>query len=380
MKFFLWLWLLAGPLFSKTICLNMIVKDEKNCILTALGSVKHLLDYWVIVDTGSSDGTQMAIVEFMKDIPGELHEKPWIDFSYNRNEALQIAKNKADYTLFIDADEEMVFDENFVLPFLDQDCYLMSVKEPSGAEYHRICLINNQLDWKWIGVVHESLVCDQAKRSVVLKNAFNISDTSRGNRSKDPQKYLKDAKLLLEELAKDPTNARNTFFLAQSYVGARKNSLALKYFLKRASMGGWDQEVFYAKYMVACLEEKTHKPAPIFIQSYLAAFEFRPSRIEPLFQLAKYYMREGEYFQAYNLLKKALEISPSEDAIFVETWIYDWGALYYFSECCAQLKKINELNQALEKLLFCKNLSLEKRRKVEEIMSKASFLSSSLSN
>ena len=43
------------------ICLNMIVKDESRVIRRCLESVKPLIDYWVIVDTGSTDGTQEII-------------------------------------------------------------------------------------------------------------------------------------------------------------------------------------------------------------------------------------------------------------------------------------------------------------------------------
>ena len=42
----------------KTICLNMIVKNEQPVIRRCLASVKEMIDYWVIVDTGSTDGTQ----------------------------------------------------------------------------------------------------------------------------------------------------------------------------------------------------------------------------------------------------------------------------------------------------------------------------------
>ncbi|MFI5334997.1 MAG: hypothetical protein ACHQT8_07570, partial [Chlamydiales bacterium] len=79
----------------KKICLNMIVKDESAVIEKCLSTVKPLIDYWVIVDTGSKDGTQDLIRNFLKDIPGELHERPWVNFEYNRNEALDLARNKA---------------------------------------------------------------------------------------------------------------------------------------------------------------------------------------------------------------------------------------------------------------------------------------------
>ena len=64
----------------KTLCLNMIVKNESHVIKRCLDSVKPIIDYWVIFDTGSTDGTQRIIQEVLKDIPGQLHERPWVNF------------------------------------------------------------------------------------------------------------------------------------------------------------------------------------------------------------------------------------------------------------------------------------------------------------
>ena len=83
---------------TKTITLCMIVKDEARVIERCLASVLPLIDYWVIVDTGSTDGTQEKIRKFFENvgIPGELHERPWKDFGHNRSEALELARSKAD--------------------------------------------------------------------------------------------------------------------------------------------------------------------------------------------------------------------------------------------------------------------------------------------
>ena len=43
-----------------TICLNMIVKNEAPVIGRCLASVLPFVDRWVIVDTGSTDGTQVV--------------------------------------------------------------------------------------------------------------------------------------------------------------------------------------------------------------------------------------------------------------------------------------------------------------------------------
>ena len=91
------LFLCSALLAQPTVCLNMIVKDESAVIERCLNSVKEHIDYWVIVDTGSTDGTQEIIQRTLKDIPGILYARPWVDFAHNRNEALQFAKGKTDY-------------------------------------------------------------------------------------------------------------------------------------------------------------------------------------------------------------------------------------------------------------------------------------------
>ena len=93
--------------------LNMIVKNEAHVIERCLATVKPWIDHWVIVDTGSTDGTQEVIRNFLRDIPGTLHERPWVDFSHNRNEALELARPTADYLLFIDADETLAMPAGF---------------------------------------------------------------------------------------------------------------------------------------------------------------------------------------------------------------------------------------------------------------------------
>ena len=81
-----------------TICLVMIVKNESKVIERCIDSVKDHINYWVIVDTGSTDGTQSIITEKMKSlgIEGELHEKPWVNYGHNRTESMNLSKGKCD--------------------------------------------------------------------------------------------------------------------------------------------------------------------------------------------------------------------------------------------------------------------------------------------
>ena len=81
------------------ICLTMIVKNEAHIIRRCLESVRDFIDYWVIVDTGSTDGTQQLIRQLMGDIPGELHARPWKNFGHNRSESLGLTTSGRRYSI-----------------------------------------------------------------------------------------------------------------------------------------------------------------------------------------------------------------------------------------------------------------------------------------
>ncbi len=74
----------------KTIGLSMIVKDEAHVILQCLESVRPLVDYVLVVDTGSTDGTQQIVWDYLvrENLAGGVVEEPWQNFAYNRTFAL----------------------------------------------------------------------------------------------------------------------------------------------------------------------------------------------------------------------------------------------------------------------------------------------------
>ncbi len=78
-------------------CLNMIVKNESHIIVETLTNILKYIDYWVISDTGSTDGTQDLIKNFFKEkkIPGELVEHQWVNFGHNRTLAFKSAYKKS---------------------------------------------------------------------------------------------------------------------------------------------------------------------------------------------------------------------------------------------------------------------------------------------
>ena len=362
----------SGVQKKGSICLNMIVKDESAVIEQCLNSVKKLIDYWVIVDTGSTDGTQQVIKRFLKDVPGELHERPWVNFEHNRNEALALAKKKAEYTLFIDADEVLHFSESFVRPDLTKDIYSIQTKQKDAGDYTKWFMVKNALKWKWRGILHETIVCDEAETKEMVRGVVNYSDTSLGARSKDPNKYLKDAIILEKGLEKEPNNSRYRFYLASSYLNAKEFYLALENYKKRTQMIGDDQgEVFVSQLMVACLQEACDMPSQIVVRSYLKAHQLNPNRAEPFFYLGVYYLNHNKPQLAYDAFKIAPTNLNPNDIDFVQTEIYEWRLSYMMVKAAYSLKKYPEMQKELQKIVESKTAPkdvLEESKKNLEIL------------
>jgi glycosyltransferase involved in cell wall biosynthesis len=310
---------------ASTICLNMIVKNEAPVMTRCLASVLPFVDAWMIVDTGSTDGTQAIIRNAARSKPGELHERPWASFGHNRSEALQLARGMADYVLFIDADEMLRLPPSFDLPALDGDGYYLSC-EYAGTTYGRCALVSAALPWRWEGVVHEYLTCDQPFTLQTLAGP-TIVVAHDGARSRDPLTYLKDAALLEEALAHDPDNARNVFYLAQSYRDAGELARSRDVYRRRAGMGGWDEEVWFSLFQAAILEERLGADAAVVSAAYLRAFQNRPTRAEPLVALASFHRRRAEYALAFIYAQHAAACPRPSDLLFVDDAVYRWRAL-----------------------------------------------------
>ncbi len=340
----------------KTVCLNMIVRNESTVILRCLEPLRKIIDYWVIVDTGSNDGTQQLIQEFLQNISGELYERVWIDFAHNRNEALNLARNRADYIIFIDADDRFEIADSFMNAQLDLDYYYILLRG-CGVTYHRILMINNHPGWVWQGVVHEYMTNESKVTGAILDGIVCEVSDSGGRRSFDPDKNLKDARLLEDELKNDPSNSRTVFYLGQSYRSAGKLEEALKYYKLRASMpSNMSEENFWSLYLMGCIQEELKKEPEQFIDSYCKAYLNISDRAEPLYRLAYYFNQIGNYILAYLLGKLALGISIPPFYAAIDYRVYDFGVAYELARSAYFLGYDKEARFLGDKLLMNSNL------------------------
>ena len=342
----------------------MIVKDESRVIKRCLESVKPVIDYWVIVDTGSTDGTQEIIKNYLKDIPGELYERPWKNFGENRTEAFQLAQGKGDYILFMDADDVLKFEKKWLFPNikfkrLEKDLYNMW-RGDDNLLYLKPQLVRANLPWKWVGVTHEYLACDEPYTSEILDYVRYVT-CDGGASSFDPQKYIKNIHLLKDGLKENPNDNRYVFYLAESYRCAGRYGKALEWFQKYINMGGWDEEVFWSMLQVGQMLDLMKCSSNLIIESYRNAHEFRPHRVEPIYYLVDLYNREGRYEEAYAQIKAYESIpKPAErDWLSNLTWIENYGLLFQLSICSYYVGKHQESLDACNRLLKINNMPEE---------------------
>lgn len=290
--FFLFPYFLQGE--NAKICLTMIVKNEEKIIERCLNSAKEIIDCISICDTGSTDNTAQIIEQFMQKtgIPGKVHHHAWKNFGENRTLSAQAAQEtlkelgfplKNSFLLLLDADMLLEVDPAFSKEALNDDSYSLAQKHPLLI-YYNTRLIRASLPWKCVGVTHEYWRCQLPCRESTL-NTLSTEDRYDGGCKSD--KFERDVKLLTQGLLDEPENERYMFYLAESYKNLKNYDTAIKWYETRIRKGGWEEEVWYSKYMIGQCYEAMEKWDQALL-AYLEAYQFYPQRAEPLQHISSY--------------------------------------------------------------------------------------------
>lgn len=354
---------------KNTICLNMIVKNETKNIKRLFKSLYEVIDYYVIHDTGSTDGTQELIKEVMDSygISGEIIEEEWVNFGVNRQKALESVLNskyKSDYLLWIDADEELVYKNKDFFNNLTKDCY--NIKRKYGTiDYYNPHLIrvnnNNNIGWIWKGPVHNYLSnsISYTRVNVDINDVHIISHPHAGAKSHgvtNEEKYLRDAKLLLDHLKENPNDPRSLFYLAQSYRDAENwKEESIKWYKKRLEVEGWIQEKYISCYNIGNLLRKLGKTEEAFYY-YLLSYEFDSSRHECFYEMIKHYRMNGKKKLAYSLYKQLKPINKNSGKLFLVYSVHDWKLDYEVTIIAYYSQAYQEGINAFKRLFKCKTI------------------------
>ncbi|MED2800479.1 glycosyltransferase family 2 protein [Bacillus thuringiensis] len=346
---------------EKKLCLCMIVKNESRIMERCLNATKSIVDFVSICDTGSTDNTPEIIENWCKEneIPGTVHHEPFKNFGYNRSLAVSLAQKtypEADYLLILDADMILEVDPNFDKTSLTEDHYL-TLQYDVHIKYWLTRLLKASLPWKSVGVTHEYWDIDRSKVGANYNTRVDRLETlvvnDPGDGGSKADKFERDERLLLQGINDPETtpdlHIRYLFYLAQTYFHLSQFEDSIKWYKKRVEAGGWVEEVFYSLLRIGfCYEQLANRSAnkqnevtdadeketvkgqeekylALAVFYFQKAWEYRPTRAEPLYQLARLYRLQSQNNIALMYALQGKEIPfPKDDLLFVDYHVYDY--------------------------------------------------------
>ena len=332
---------------ADTVCLVMIVKNEAEVITRCFDSLWDIVDAWVVVDTGSTDDTEGIIQRYAaaRPKPGMIFHKPWVDFGHNRTQALRLARKHfahIKWQWMMDADNVYSGARDAAtgalrrLPFAEH-CkpWTLGVKMllvmNDDFMFERNTVYLTGVDWRYAGVLHEYPYAHGLKRDPPLAafdKQYTIQDRREGARSKNPNKYADDAKVLEAGIVSEPNNYRYRFYCAQSHRDAGNVAMAMKHYLIHATNAAAFDEERYMSYLNLVRLEPSLDTA---IQYAWAGIAIRPARREvPHAAINKARVAYGDAIWRYDLLGMGLlalrvgAAEPVQSWLFIENVSYGW--------------------------------------------------------
>ena len=204
------------------ISLCMIVKNEAEMLPGCIESVRALVDEIIVVDTGSTDGTErVAAASGARIIKHQWND----DFSDARNVSIRTATG--DWILWLDADERLPAKEHDrvrkAVRSTRIDAYNVPIhnrdnKSGYTSRGHR--LFRNGIGIEFSGIIHEQISPSFKRARARAGNAeFTIEHLGYGlGPEAMAEKNQRNLRLLKRARAKDPCDAYIRFTLGQTYL------------------------------------------------------------------------------------------------------------------------------------------------------------------
>jgi glycosyltransferase involved in cell wall biosynthesis len=370
------------------ICLWTHVQNEASIIKKMLESAVDYIDYWVLVDNGSTDGTQDIIKKFFEEhkVKGKLYQSEigWKGHGINRQHSWDFLKNtkhNCDYILRIDADEAISVDDDFdwtIIP--SQEAWTITYQSGDHC-VPRMWMWKWGLPWYWADdVAHETIHLEGGRvpyEPKYMPLTFKHISLGGGNSYENPIKYIQDILKLenqLHERFKDGTTIQqekyHLFYLGKSYnyTGYHLNSQTdqkyfpygkkqLKNFLEKGifyhdcflDSFADDGEHWYVHYLKGQLLERLNKEYEA-IEEYKKSYSLKPSRSESLYNIFKYYYDKEDWENTfiYGLLIKKNKCPIETDNWQIELNCYydnNWIIRDYLAVALERIgSKLNEVN------------------------------------
>jgi len=317
------------------IVMNTMFRNEATVIKRMLESCYKYIDYYVIQNNGSTDGTDEIVREFFadKNIPGILYnvEEGWQGFGWNRDHLMQYTQNTnhgCDWILKMDCDEVLEVDEDMDwTPFEDLSIHSFHITAITGSSiYYRAWMWNAHMPWRFNhDPCHETSYCPiegigENFQRYDLPNKIRQIGFPQGQSWSNPTKFISDALILEEKMIKENsilTDLYHFWYIGKSYHDARQGSFPLGssqqiefsrrciyYFTEylntthdfsNTKTANGIHEMAYMALIFLSSDQKFIGDIDSAIENLILSEQFAPERNDHLVALAEIYNQQQQY-------------------------------------------------------------------------------------
>ena len=330
----------------KLLQLVMIVKNGSNPLKKTLLAIKDYIDHWTILDTGSTDGSQDFIREILRDIPGNLYEEPFVDFEVSRNRSLELAGTNCEYNIILD-DSYILYGGTKLREILknntENDTFSLIIQDENSLyDSTRITRASKNIRFKY--KVHELII--PKNNLLISDNDIFITDDIDGKHQiRSSIRHKRDIEVLLKEHKKYPKDTRIIFYIANTYLSLEEYGDSILFYKKRVKLAkeSNENEVYISLYRIGSIYD-FKKDWANAEKYYMKAYNMRPFRAEPIYQIAKHYYKKNDLNKAEifltNLIK--IQVPPiSLDCFLISHKIYKFEIPYLLIELYFKKGKTN---------------------------------------
>lgn len=328
---------------ANKILILFMVRNEGRIIERAMRAAASVIGpaaaAFILADTGSTDDTvaKATATAASLGLPIHVATSTWQNFGHNRTLSYKAAQEytaeagldpSTTYALALDGD--MVLSGSLPQAPLTAPGYQL-IQRAGSLEYVNTRLLRLDVPWRCVGATHE--YWDGPQIHPLQPPTLWIDDRNDGGCKAD--KFERDERLLLSDLATDPSNARTHFYLAQTYDCLGRLDDAIAWYKKRIALGGWYEEIWYSMYKLVGLYLKKDEPEEAELWA-ARAHKFRPYRAEHFYALCRYYREKSSYWKAAHYYHVGKAVSRPQVALFLEDPVYDhlfdfeWTIIAYY--------------------------------------------------